>query len=121
MNDQGGATWLPAYAGAACPLSFARHTDRRPRSGNLRHILSKLGSFDMALVRGGIFVFLLALACLLGITLVARADVSGICSCRSATCHGRWEVRATNMAALRAECHAKVGDHGFLSKMHRMH
>jgi hypothetical protein len=75
----------------------------------------------MALVRGGISAFLLALACLLGITLVARADVSGICSCRSATCHGRWELRATSMAALRAECHAKVGDHGFLSKVHRSH
>jgi hypothetical protein len=75
----------------------------------------------MTSVRRGTSVLLLALTCLLGITLVARADVSGICSCKSATCHGRWELRATNMSALREECHTKVGDHGFLSKVHRSH
>ena len=42
---------------------------RRPRSAGLRHILRKLGSFDMALVRCGISVFLLALVCLLGVHL----------------------------------------------------
>jgi hypothetical protein len=74
----------------------------------------------MASARGSILIVLAGLT-LLGMPSIARADVSGICSCRSATCHGRWELRAANMTALRAECHAKVGDHGFLSKVHRSH
>jgi hypothetical protein len=73
----------------------------------------------MASARGGIFIFLVGLTGVLAIPSIGRAEVSGICSCRSATCHGRWELRATNTTALRAECHAKVGDHGFLSKVHR--
>ena len=75
----------------------------------------------MPSARGSVFIFLVALIGVLAIPSIARANVSGICSCRSATCHGRWELRAANMTALRAECHAKVGDHGFLSKVHRSH
>jgi hypothetical protein len=73
----------------------------------------------MPWARGSIFIFLIGLTGVLAIPSISRADVSGTCSCRSATCHERWELRATNMTALRAECHAKVGDHGFLSKVHR--
>jgi hypothetical protein len=73
----------------------------------------------MTSVRGSALVFLLAFAGVVAASSMSRADVIGTCSCRSATCHGRSELKGANTATLREECHAKVGDHGFLSKMHR--
>jgi hypothetical protein len=80
----------------------------------------KLERFDMTSRRVNVLVSILVLAGVVGTSSISRADVTGTCSCNSATCHGRWELRATNMTALRAECHAKVGEHGFLSKVHRI-
>jgi hypothetical protein len=54
----------------------------------------------MTSVRGSALVFLLAFAGVVAASSMSRADVIGTCSCRSATCHGRWELKGANTAAL---------------------
>jgi hypothetical protein len=70
----------------------------------------------MARRRGCVALF--ALAVLLAIPSAGRADVIGICSYKSATNQSR-ELRAKNLLALRAQCHAKSGGHGTLSRIRR--
>jgi hypothetical protein len=65
-----------------------------------------------------------ALVCLSSAVLLvasssSRAEVAGTCSCKSDTCGGRWELRAANLKALRAQCRAKTDDRGLLSRVHR--
>jgi len=61
----------------------------------------------------------LSLAGLLVASSPSYAEVLGTCSCKSDTCRGRWELRAANLKALRAQCRAKTDDRGLLSRVHR--
>jgi hypothetical protein len=63
----------------------------------------------------------ISLASLIAAAPQSYADWSGICSCKSEACHGRWELRAESMKGLHDQCTHRTGDHGFLSRVHRVH
>jgi hypothetical protein len=63
----------------------------------------------------------LSLATLITAGSKSHADWSGICSCKSEACHGRWELRAESMKGLHDQCTRRTGDNGFLSRVHRRH
>jgi hypothetical protein len=70
----------------------------------------------MARRRGCVLASLFALAFVLVIPSAGRADVIGICK---SAYHQSLELRAKNLLALRAQCHAKSGGHGTLSRARR--
>jgi hypothetical protein len=73
----------------------------------------------MARRRGCVLASLFALAVVLALPSGSRADVIGLCSCKAANCKTGSLIRATNLAALRAQCHARLGGHGIVSRVHR--
>jgi hypothetical protein len=69
--------------------------------------------------RGFAFAYVLALAVVLLIPSAGRADVMGKCSCKAANCQTTSLIRAKNLTALRAQCHARLGGHGVVSRVRR--
>jgi hypothetical protein len=65
----------------------------------------------MARRRGCVFAFLIALATVIGAPAPGRADVIGMCQ--------NVKMTAKSLKALRAQCHAKSGGHGALSRIRR--
>jgi hypothetical protein len=72
----------------------------------------------MSSVRDSALVLVLALVGVVGTTSMGRADVIGMCSCKSGTCQTS-KLNAKNLTALRAQCRAKSGGHGILSRVRR--
>jgi hypothetical protein len=73
----------------------------------------------MARRRGSVLAFLFALGVVLAIPSASRADVIGLCSCKSANCKTSSLIRAKNLTALRAQCHARLAGHGVVSRVRR--
>ena len=73
----------------------------------------------MARRRGCGLAFLFAIAVVLGAPSVGRADVIGKCSCETANCRTTSLIRAKNLTALRAQCYARLGGHGVISRVRR--
>jgi hypothetical protein len=63
----------------------------------------------MARRRDCVLASLFALAVMLIVPSASRADVVGMCSCKSANCKTSSLIRAKNLTALRARCHARLG------------
>jgi hypothetical protein len=94
--------------------------DRRPRSQRSPQIIHfKIERVDMARRRGCVLASLFALAVVLLIPSASRADVIGTCSCKSANCKTSSLIRAKDLTALRAQCHARLGGHGVVSRVRR--
>jgi hypothetical protein len=64
-------------------------------------------------------VVLLAIGGVVGTSSIGRADVIGMCSCRSANCKTSSLIKAKNLTELRARCHARLGGHGVVSRVRR--
>jgi hypothetical protein len=73
----------------------------------------------MARRRGCVLASLFAFAVLMAIPSASRADVIGTCSCRTANCGTSSLIGAKSLAALRAQCHARLGGHGVVSRVRR--
>jgi hypothetical protein len=73
----------------------------------------------MARRRGCVLASLFALAVVLVIPSASRADVIGTCSCKAANCRTSSLIKAKNLTALRAQCHARLGGHGVVSRVRR--
>jgi hypothetical protein len=65
-----------------------------------------------------VVALLFACGVVLAIPSAGKADVIGLCSYKSAANQSR-ELRAKNLLALRAQCHAKSAGHGTLSRVRR--
>jgi hypothetical protein len=68
----------------------------------------------------------IALGCFsLGMVVAAAsqsyAEWTGTCSCKSEGCHGRWQLRAASVEDLHHLCSRRTDEHGFLSRVHRVH
>jgi hypothetical protein len=73
----------------------------------------------MARRRGCVLASLFALTVVLVIPSASRADVIGTCSCKAANCRTSSLIKAKNLTALRAQCHARLGGHGVVSRVRR--
>jgi hypothetical protein len=73
----------------------------------------------MARRRDWVLASLFALAVVLVIPSASRADVIGKCSCKAANCQTTSLIRAKSLTALRAQCHARLGGHGVVSRVRR--
>jgi hypothetical protein len=73
----------------------------------------------MARRRDCVLASLLALAVVLVVPSVSRADVIGKCVCKSANCRTTSFIRAKNLTALRGQCHARLGGHGYVTRVRR--
>jgi hypothetical protein len=73
----------------------------------------------MARRRGCVLASLFALAVVLVIPSASRADVVGTCACEAANCRTSSLIKAKNLTALRAQCHARLGGHGVVSRVRR--